>query len=83
MLKLLKPKHRSILGIDISSSAVKILEISGSGEDICVEGYGREEIPTSALEGNMIKDVDVVANCIKKLVERLRFTCKKCGIGCA
>lgn len=49
MLKLLKPKHRSILGIDISSSAVKILEISGSGEDICVEGYGREEIPASAL----------------------------------
>jgi type IV pilus assembly protein PilM len=80
VLKLLKPKHRSILGIDISSSAVKILEISGSGEDICVEGYGREEIPASALEGNMIKDVDVVANCIKKLVERLRFTSKNVAL---
>ncbi|HAU1151027.1 TPA: pilus assembly protein PilM [Legionella pneumophila] len=80
MLKLLKPKHRSILGIDISSSAVKILEISGSGEQVCVEGYGREEIPASALEGNMIKDVDVVANCIKKLVERLKFTSKNVAL---
>ncbi|KGP64163.1 pilus assembly protein PilM [Legionella norrlandica] len=80
MLKLLKPKHHSILGIDISSSAVKILEISESGEQLCVVGYGREELPSTALEGNIIKDVDVVANCIKKLIDRSKFTSKKVAL---
>lgn len=80
MLKLFKPKHRSILGIDISSSAVKILEISGSPEQLIVEGYGRELLPPNALDGNIIKDVEVVASCIKKLYDRSRLTCKQVAL---
>lgn len=80
MLKLFKPKHRSILGIDITSAAVKILEISGSGDALCVEGYGRDVLPPNALEGNVIKDIDAVAHCIKKLCERSSLTCKQVAL---
>lgn len=76
MLKLLKPKQNSILGIDITSTAVKILEISGTGDTLCVEGYGRELFPPNALDGSIIKDIDAVATCIKKLCDRERFTSK-------
>jgi type IV pilus assembly protein PilM len=76
VLKLFSPRHRSILGIDISSSAVKILEISGTGDRLCVEGYGREALPPNALDGNVIKDIQAVANCIKTLFDKSRLTCK-------
>ncbi|KTD57936.1 pilus assembly protein PilM [Legionella shakespearei] len=80
MLKLFKNKNRSILGIDISSSAVKILEFSGSGDQLCVEGYGREALPPDALDGNVIKDIEAVANCIKKLCERQKISCKQVAL---
>ena len=80
VLKLFKPKHRSILGIDISSSAVKILEISGTEADLCVQGYGKENLPPNALDGNVIKDIEAVANCIKKLFERSHMTCKRVAL---
>jgi type IV pilus assembly protein PilM len=80
VLKLFKPKHRSILGIDISSSSVKILEISGSGDKLCVEGYGRQLLPVNALDGNVIKDVEAVANCIKKLISTSKLNCKQVAL---
>lgn len=80
MLKLFQPKQRSILGIDITSSSVKILEISGSGDELCIEGYGRAPLPPAAIEGNMIKDIDAVANCIKKLYDRSHMSCKQVAL---
>lgn len=76
MLKLFKPKQHSILGIDITSSAVKLLEISAHGDELCVEGYGRELLPANALDGNVIKDIDAVSDCIKKLCDRAQVSTK-------
>ncbi|WP_298622892.1 type IV pilus assembly protein PilM [uncultured Legionella sp.] len=80
MLKLFKPKHRSILGVDISSSSIKILEISDSGEQLCVEGYGRQLLPVNALDGNVIKDVDAVAISIKQLISTSKLNCKQVAL---
>ncbi len=80
MLKLFRTKQHSILGIDITSSAVKVLEISGSDDALCLEAYGRETLPLGAVEGNVIKDVTAVANCIRRLVERSRTVCKQAAI---
>lgn len=76
MLKLPTSKHHSILGIDLSASAVKVLEISGSKDRLCVEGYAYEPLPSNALEGNIIKDSEMVAQCIKKAFTQTKFTAK-------
>lgn len=80
MLKLFKPKHRSILGIDISSFAVKILEISGTHNSLCVEGYGYELLPANALDGNVIKDIDAVADCIKRVIMKSKLSSKQVAV---
>ena len=77
MLKLFRSKHRSILGIDISSTSVKILEVSVSGDQYCVEGYGSAPLPENSMEGNTIKDVDAVANSIKKLLGTAQLSCRQ------
>lgn len=57
-----------------------MLEISGSGDAFCVEGYGREVFPPHIIDGKVIKDVEAVANCIKKLFDRSKMTCKKVAL---
>nr|WP_267313902.1 type IV pilus assembly protein PilM [Legionella antarctica] len=59
---------------------MKILEISSSGDGVCVESYGRELLPLNALDGNVIKDIEAVSNCIKKLIVNARLTCKKVAL---
>ena len=77
MLKLVKPKNPGVLGIDISSSSVKILEISGSGPNLCVEQFGRGALPAHALDGHVIKDIAAVSHCIKKICDQAHFTSKQ------
>ena len=68
MFKLFQPWHRSILAIDINSSAVNLLQISKAGDHPCVEAYGHELLSASASDGYIINDVEAVAQCIKKLL---------------
>lgn len=69
-----------MLGIDISSSSVKILEISKAGDQYCVENYARGTLPENAMEGNAIKDIDAVAACIKQIVASKSFSSKKVAL---
>lgn len=80
MLKLFQSKHRSILGIDITSTAVKIVEISGEGDSLVVENYGREALPPNAMDGEHIKDIDAVSQCIKKVISRLHSPSKNAAL---
>jgi type IV pilus assembly protein PilM len=80
VLKLLKSKPRSILGIDISSTAVKIIEISAVEDQYCVEGYGSLLLPENAMEGGLIKDVNMVANTIRQLISSAHLTSKQAAI---
>ncbi|MGB2248391.1 MAG: pilus assembly protein PilM, partial [Alcanivorax sediminis] len=45
MLPFLRKKAQTLLGIDISSTAVKLLELSKSGNRYKVESYGVEPLP--------------------------------------
>ena len=76
MLNLFKSQHRSILGIDISSTSIKILELSKTGDQYCVEGYGRAVLPNNAMEANVIKDINSVATSIRKLLTTPGLTSK-------
>ncbi len=80
MRKLFGSNYSSILGIDISSTSVKILEVSSSGEEYCVEGYGSTRLPENAMEGNTIKDVDAVANSIKAAIAKAGFSSKSVAL---
>lgn len=80
MLKFFNSKQYSILGIDITSSAVKVLEINANADGLSVEGYGREDLPKDAVEGNVIKDVELVANCIRKVCEKTKLSTNKAAL---
>ena len=80
MLKLFKTKHKKLLGIDISSASIKMLQISGSDEKYVIDAYGRVELPENAIEGNIIKDKDAIARSIRHLASTARISCKNAVI---
>ena len=63
-------KRPPLIGIDISSSAVKVLELSRNGAEYVVEHYAVEPLPQNAVVEHKITDVDQVAQAVEKAIRR-------------
>jgi type IV pilus assembly protein PilM len=59
-----------LVGIDISSSAVKVLELSKDGEQHRVERYAVEPLPQNAVVEHAITEVEQVADAVDRAVKR-------------
>ena len=60
-----KRKHAPVLGLDISSTTVKLLELSHTGDRYRVESYAVSSLPMDAVIEKNVNDVDGVANAIR------------------
>jgi type IV pilus assembly protein PilM len=67
-------KVEILLGLDISSTSVKLLELSKAGGRYRVEAYGVEPLPPNAVVEKNISDVEGVGEAIKRLVNRSKTT---------
>jgi len=76
---LFKPRKAPVLGLDISSSAVKLIEISGSGR-YKVESHAVEPLPTDAVTEKVIQDVDAVGEAIKRAVQKSKTRVKQAAL---
>lgn len=69
---LLNPKARPLLGLDISSSAVKLVELTANGkEGYRVERYTIEVLPKDAVSDGNIANMDGVVDAVKRAWKRL------------
>ena len=60
----------AVLGIDISTAAIKLLELSRSGVRYRVESYAVAPLPQDAVVDKNIANIDVIANAIKIAVKQ-------------
>lgn len=70
MLDIFKPKHDSLLGVDIGSSSMRVLELKQTAAGFMVQAYASEPLPDNTVEGNTIKDINRLALALKKLVDK-------------
>jgi type IV pilus assembly protein PilM len=63
-------KQAPILGVDISSTAVKLLEVSKTGDRFRVDGHAVEPLPAEAVAEKVVQDVDAVGEAVRKAVKR-------------
>lgn len=61
-------KKPILLGIDISSAAIKLLELSKSGTHLRVESYGVVPLPHDAVVDKAIANTEAIGNTIKAVV---------------
>lgn len=82
MLSLLSRKsQQNLLGIDISSTSVKLLELSRSGDfRYRVESYWVEPLPLNAVLEKNIADVEGVGNTIARAINRSGTSLKNAAI---
>ncbi len=71
------------LGIDISSTSVKLLELSRSGNRYKVEAYSVEPLPANAVVEKNITDVEGVGDAIAKVLARSKSGVKNAAVAVA
>jgi type IV pilus assembly protein PilM len=80
---LFSKKKPPLIGIDISSSSIKVLELSRQGEHYRVERYAVEPLPQNAVVENTIAEVDQVAQTMQRAVKRSGTKCKHVAVAVA
>jgi type IV pilus assembly protein PilM len=70
-------KQKSVVGLDIGSSAVKAVELKPTAKDFRVAAFGIEPVPADAIVDGAIIDASAVANSIKRIFERSGFKSKE------
>jgi type IV pilus assembly protein PilM len=68
------------LGIDISSTSVKLLELSYSKGRYRVESYGAEPLPPNAVVEKNITDLEGVGDAVRRVVDRTRTSVKSAAV---
>ncbi len=74
------PKNPQIVGVDITSTSVKLLELRRTGGGYRVEGYAVEPLPTNAVVEKNISDIDAVGNSLRKAVKRAGTKATCCAV---
>ncbi len=83
MLGLFHKKANSLLGIDISSTAVKLIELSRSGGRYRVEAYAVEPLPANAVVEKNIVDLDGVGQALSRVVAKARTGTRAAAVAVA
>ena len=69
-----------MLGVDISSSSVKLLELSKHGDRYRVESYAVEPLPADAVVEKNITNVEAVGEVLKRVVSKSRTSVKNVAV---
>ncbi|MBV1914392.1 MAG: pilus assembly protein PilM [Pseudomonadales bacterium] len=72
MLQLFGKKQKTVLGLDLSSTSVKLLELSRSGDRFRVESYSVEPLPASAVVEKNIVEIEPVGEAIRRVIDRAK-----------
>ena len=70
-------KPKSVVGLDIGSSAVKAVELKASGKGYRVAAIASEPVPPDSIVDGAIIDGGAVADAIRRLFERKTFKTKE------
>ncbi len=82
-MEFLKRKAASLVGLDISSTAVKLLELSQSGSRYRVESYSVVPLPPHAVVEKSIADVEAVGAAINRAVKKSGTKAKTAAVAVA
>lgn len=83
MLGLFNKKANTLLGIDISSTSVKLIELSRSGSRYKVEAYAVEPLPPNAVVEKNIAELDGVGQALSRVLTKARTSTKHAAVAVA
>ncbi|MFT5656808.1 MAG: type IV pilus assembly protein PilM [Gammaproteobacteria bacterium] len=79
----LSRKKPPLFGLDISSTSVKVMELSKTGSSYRIEGIGVEPLPATAVVEKNIAEVETVAESVKRALHKSKIKIKNVAIAVA
>lgn len=73
-------KSKPLLGVDVSSTTVKIIELTRQGDSYRVENYSVRPLPAGSVVEKNISDIDSVAQAVKATVQQARTKVKEVAL---
>ena len=83
ILNFLEKKARPVIGLDISSTSIKLLELSRHGDRYRVETYAVKALPPNAVVEKNINDQEAVAEVIRAMVKQSKTKLKHAAVAVA
>lgn len=75
-------KDTPLIGIDISSTSVKLVELSaGSNQELRLESFASEPLPRGAMSDGNIENIDQVSEAIRRVVLKSGTKIRKVSLG--
>ncbi len=65
-----KRANKVLVGLDITTSSIKLIELNRAGSDYRVESYAAEPTPPNAISEKAIVDAEAVGEAIRRAVKR-------------
>lgn len=83
ILSFLDKKSKPVLGLDISSTSVKLLELTRVGDRYRVESYSVKPLPPNAVVEKNITDPSTVADVVRAMVKQSKTRVKHVAVAVA
>ncbi len=77
---MLSRSNKPLLGLDITTSSVKLVELSQSGRQYRVESYAAEPTPPNAINEKAIVDAEAVGEAVRRAVKRSGTRAKEAAV---
>ncbi|MYL23350.1 type IV pilus assembly protein PilM [Vreelandella massiliensis] len=78
-MRLLK-SNNGLIGVDITSATVKLLELKPTADNYCVESYAVRPLREGAVIERRIQDIDDVASVLSRAVEHAKPSTRKAAV---
>jgi type IV pilus assembly protein PilM len=76
----LSTRPRALVGLDITTSSIKLIELTESGGQYRVEAYAAEPTPHNSINEKAIVDANAVGEAIRRALKRSGVRSKECAI---
>lgn len=83
LAQLFGSRKQPLIGLDISSTSIKLLELGKVGDRYRVESFAVEPLPPEAVIERDIKDIEAVGEAIRRCVNRSGTSCKHAAVAVA
>lgn len=80
VLKLFGKKTDPVIGLDIGSTGVRLLQLSSHGSGYRIDHFAIEPLGEGAVVDKAVQDVEAVSNAIKKALKNSGTRAKSCAI---
>ena len=78
--KLLGKGPPPLVGVDIGTSSIKLVQLSRSGNSYRLEAFGVEQLPENSVSEGVIVEPDAVSTALRQAVKRAGVSAKRCAM---